>query len=115
MITMFERRGDDDAPVLRHILTQLTRPNPADAELVLKESVDGVDRAILLLLALDQTFLGFGVELRWIPAITSSDDKVLFIADDECFLGMLELEISVGKKALHGWLKADPDRFLRHG
>ena len=91
--------SDGDCRVRDHIF--LVRPQPAHAELILNETVNCVGVPILLLHVRLHREPPLCLHVVRIPAVATGDDEMILVGEDERFLGMLEIEVRLGKQRFH--------------
>lgn len=97
VIAILERL-ERDSLLLRNILAEFSRPEPANAELFLQERLDSIDRAVLLLPP-DNLFVNaFDGEMLRMPAVPTGDNEMILSGCDQDFFRMPELEVYFRKQ-----------------
>ena len=114
MVAVFEWFYDDGIRVLVR-LHQVLRPQPAYAEVILEEGVDGVDRSVFLLLAVDFFIDALDHEVIGVPAVATGDDQMVAGGSEKDFLRMLKGKIDIGQQSGKFRVHAQPDRAFRQG
>jgi hypothetical protein len=108
-----EGEGLEGDPVAaRDIRAQLSRPEPADSQVVMDEGAHRVRRSEFphWRRTVNERFWN---NERF--AVAPGDDQVTFVRGDKNLFGMLEVEVQLWKKGFQRRLIADPDRALRQG
>ena len=113
MVAVLER-SKRDRLLRQDVFPEVTRPQPTDVQVVLEERVDGVDRAVFLLHALNLPApCELPGHLARLPTVASGNRQMVFGRGDQDLLGMLEVEIDRREQRLQRGLIPDPDGVLR--